>query len=226
MKQCRFHRFEQCIGVCSIDMIRDAFLAASHQAIDLIDSPRIAEAWQEPSALEGFTIGGLASHMGRAISTPAFYLDHPEPPISATSVGPGAYFAGVDPNDERIHASIVRRGMDASQAGPTSVLNSLRAQLAVVEPRLRSEGADRRVMVFGDQVMLLDDYLITRIVEMVIHGQDLIASLPELSVVWDEFAHDLALATVVETATIRHGIDTVITAFARKERLNDWPTSL
>src|SRR5204862_5634541 len=58
---------------------RDAYLVAAGSAADLIDHPAVTAAWGRPSALTGFTVGGLAEHLGLQVLFVVETLRRPVP---------------------------------------------------------------------------------------------------------------------------------------------------
>lgn len=54
-----------------------AFLVAARTAQSLLREPAVADSWAGPSALPGFTIGGLAEHLAGQILTTARVLGEP-----------------------------------------------------------------------------------------------------------------------------------------------------
>jgi uncharacterized protein (TIGR03083 family) len=206
-------------------VIRSAFLEASQLAIDLIASDPVAERWTEPSALPGYDIAGLSGHLGRGLGTPLIYLAEPIP-AEENVITPGQYFASVDSDDDALHASIRARGSAASAGGQGGLVAELDRTLGTLTTRLDDEPFDRRVPVFGGHVMYLDEYLVTRLVELLVHGDDLTVSVGAGPLEWPGEAMDLVLATLVEAAAIRHGSSALITALSRRERVTDWPTAI
>src|SRR5687767_3752235 len=59
--------------------IRDAYLIAARSAVDLINEDAVTSAWSEPSALEGFTVGGLAAHLAGQIFSVRYALTTEQP---------------------------------------------------------------------------------------------------------------------------------------------------
>lgn len=51
------------------------FLTTAEVAEELIGSAEVADRWLHDSALVGYTVGGLAGHLARAVLTVAGYLD-------------------------------------------------------------------------------------------------------------------------------------------------------
>lgn len=206
-------------------MIRSAFIEASQLAIDLIASDVVAEKWTSPSALSGYDIAGLSGHFGRGLGTPLIYLAEPVP-ADEDVITPGQYFASVESDDDDLHTAIRARGQAAAAAGQGELVAELDRTLNTLTIRLDDEPFDRQIPVFGGHVMFLDEYLVTRLVELLVHGDDLAVSVGVPSLDWPGEATDLVLATLVETAAIKHGPSALITALSRRERVQAWPTAL
>jgi len=206
-------------------VIRSAFIDASQLAIDLIASDAVAKHWSSPSALTGYDVAGLSGHFGRGLGTPLIYLAEPAPPEDDV-ITPGQYFASVDSDDGDLHTAIRARGQAAAAAGQGELVAELDRTLNTLRNRLDDEPFDRRVPVFGGYVMFLDEYLVTRLVELLVHGDDLAVSVGVPPLDWPGEATDLVLATLVETAAIKHGSSALITALSRRERVEEWPAAL
>lgn len=71
--------------------------------------PQIAEQWQEPSVLDGHTVGSLAAHLARAVFTVQRYLEAPagvgEPTTAAGYLM--AVLGDADPIDSDLRSRIV-----------------------------------------------------------------------------------------------------------------------
>ncbi len=206
-------------------MIRTAFLEAAQSVIDLIASDAVAGAWTSPSALHGYDVAGLSGHLGRGLGTPLLYLEE-SIPSTDEPITPGQYFASVDSDNDALHTAIRARGLKAAANGQGALVTELDRTLETLRVRLDDEPFDRRVTVFGGQVMFLDEYLVTRLVELVVHGEDLAISVGADPPTWPGTAIDLVLATLVEAAAIKHGPSAIITALSRRERLSAWPSAL
>jgi uncharacterized protein (TIGR03083 family) len=176
------------------DLVR-TFLATGGVVRDALADPAVATAWDRPSALEGYTVGGLAGHLARGVLTVARYLDDPSPPATgstaAWSSGTGPQVAGStdaagylvavlgdhDPVDSDLHRRVRARGGEEAQDGPDALVQRLDATLEVLGERLPATDPERAVTVLQDTVMPLAAYLRTRLVELVVHLDDLAASL-------------------------------------------------
>jgi hypothetical protein len=152
------------------------YLEGAHVVVAAIGAPAVAAAWDAPSVLAGQSVGSLAGHLARgAVWLVGEYLDQ-DPPTSATFDSPDAYFAAmVDTLDFAAHQAIRDRGAAVAAAGWASVAADARVRLAALAPRLLAEPSDRLLPV-ASGAMRLDDYLPTRIIEQVVHLDDLARS--------------------------------------------------
>ena len=198
---------------------RAAFLDAASTAVQLLERRELAERWQQDSVLPQFAVAALAGHLQRGMTTVEQYLDGPEPDEAGISAA--RYFHTVirsaDINDPA-HQAIRGRGAEAAAGGPAALASEARAALARLSPRLSEIGAGRRLRVAGGLVMTLDEYLRTRVVELVVHADDLAASLGvELAPPRPDTCA-VAIDVLVGVARIRHGDLAVLRALARRER--------
>lgn len=200
--------------------VRATFLATSRGALELVASPEVAASWDEPSALYAWKVSGLTGHLVRATTSVAAYLDRDEP--EGVVLGPGEYYARIlDTADleSNLHAAIRQRGDEEAAEGPAVVAERLRNSIEALEPVLEREGSHRRVRVFKDLVLTLNDYLRTRIVELVVHIDDLAESVKRpASDHLTPAATTIAISVLVDIARARHGDLAVVKALARRER--------
>jgi uncharacterized protein (TIGR03083 family) len=202
----------------------ELFLSTAHTMVEALAHPTITQTWREPSALEGYTIGGLAAHTARSIRTLLIYLDGPEP--AGTLITPVQYFLNglkdEDPIDSDLHRSIRQRAVDVAADGPAELLEAATADLSALTGRLATT-SDRTVEVFGGATMLLSDYLVTRMGEIVVHLDDLAHSIGDDLPEPPGDAIDLTLATLFEMAVARSGPGAMLRALSRAERIAEFP---
>ncbi len=191
--------------------MRDDFLRGASAVLSALSDPAVAAAWDRPSVLADQTVGGLAGHLARGgVWVVDDYLDLDPPPV-ATFASTAAYCAQIAGLGDADHQAIRDRGAALAAEGPAAVVDQLAERLPALAARLADEPADRLLPVFGGG-MALDAYLGTRLVEQVVHLDDLARSVPELAVgVPCDLAAavaDLGAATAVErhgpTAVVRH----------------------
>jgi hypothetical protein len=153
------------------------------------------------------------------MSTVERYLDGPEP--AEAGISAASYFDTVirsadisDPANQAIRA----RGEEAAAGGAAALASDARGTLERLTSRLASEAPGRRVRVAGGLVMTLDEYLRTRVVELVVHADDLAASVGVEPAPPQPATTAVAIDVLVGVARIRHGDMAVLRALARRER--------
>jgi hypothetical protein len=187
---------------------------------------RLAERFDEPSALAEFSVRGLAGHLRRAMTVLETYLDQPAPDhgtgTDVETVSAAEYYAAVLPVDvdldSEFHRAVRQRGIETApdRADDFSLVWAESAGNLIT--RLEQEPDDRLVQVFGGVVLPLDEYLTTRIVELVVHADDLAVSLDVAPALLSTAATGLVITTLVEVARLRHGDSAVVRALSRRER--------
>jgi mycothiol maleylpyruvate isomerase-like protein len=189
-------------------------------------SARLTERFDSPSALAEFSVRGLAGHLRRAMTVVEGYLDETAPTTSSTTdietVSAAEYYATVLPAepdlDSDFHRAIRQRGMESAPARPDDFSREWAETASDLITRLEQEPEDRLVEVFGGLVLTLDEYLATRLIELVVHADDLAASLDIDPPGLPPAATGLVITTLVEVARIRHGDYAVVRALSRRER--------
>jgi hypothetical protein len=196
------------------ELIRSAFLQAASDAAKLIGGRDLGEKWHNPSTLPDLDIGAVAGHLGRAVLTVHWYLDMPEgdPP----TVTAGEYFAEVtNEHGSEANIGIRERAIEASRSGWARLYLDVGNALDHLRRRLPEERADHCIPT-GGRSLLLDEYLRTRIVELVVHIGDLCRSL-EVETPAMPDATRVAIGVLLDTALLRHGEEGVLNALARRE---------
>src|ERR1700749_5107098 len=159
-------------------MTVDSYLATARTAVTLLRSPGVAHHWTESSALPEFRISGVAGHLGMAVLRVAASLDQPVPdeaPLDAvtyfhTRTEPGASPHG--PTQQRVRGL----GEEAAGDGPADLIERVEATIADLATRLPTMPPDRPVLGNG-AVLRLDQWLLTRMIELAVHMDDLAVSI-------------------------------------------------
>jgi uncharacterized protein (TIGR03083 family) len=200
--------------------VRLTYLKAADTAIGLVSDPKIEESWDLSSALREWRVGGLAGHLARAVSTVEQYLDA-DPAPAGEQIGPGAYYARViDTNDieSELHRAIRKRGDEMAVRGCSGLVTLMQETVDRLRRRLDSEPGDRSVAVLQGMVLSLDDYLRTRLVEIVVHSDDLAVSLGVTPPVFSPRTYRIVTDVLIDTARERYGDLAIVRALARRER--------
>lgn len=160
-------------------IVRELFLANASVVLSALSDPRVADAWNQESVLEDQTIGALAGHLARgSVWVVSDYLEAEAPDGPVDFETAAEYFAAVATTlTNGDHASIRQRGSAIAADGHEMVVAQLTTRLVELKEVLSSQDVDRLVTVFAGRVMRLDDYLWTRLVEQIVHLDDLARSL-------------------------------------------------
>jgi Mycothiol maleylpyruvate isomerase N-terminal domain len=208
-------------GSLQMKETRTAFLAAAGSAVALLSDRAIAASWDQPSALAKLDVSGLAGHLARQILTVPLVLaaDKPqENPVSLADHYARARWRDADLDDESNVA--IRRDSEREAAdGPAALAARAAAELEQLRRALPAEPDGRVVhLPWGPWSLSLDDFLVTRLMEIAVHSDDLAHSCgiptPELP----PEVLDPVLALLVRLAMHRHGPTAVLRAFSRAER--------
>jgi hypothetical protein len=204
----------------------DAFLAALDGARPLVAAAEVDTAWEWPSALSDLTVGALAAHLVSAVGGIDSFLDLPVPD-DVEIVALHSYYSGV-----AVPASL-RDALNAyvsevARAGSVAVLaqfDEIRERLGA---RLPVESSDRLMRIPsrespqgegpGGRYMHLGDFLIARVVEVVVHSDDLAASVSLPSPTFSAEVGDAVISHFIDVCRRRHGDTAVVRAFTRRER--------
>jgi len=166
-----------------------AFSQSAESFVDLLARVR-PEQWSEPG-LDRWTVRDLAGHTSRAVLTVSTYLALDEPSdvtIPSAEAWYSAY-ASQFTDAEGVHA----RGVEAGRWLGDSPATVVAAALTESREALR-RAPGNRVVSIGGMGILLDEYLRTRVFELVVHTIDLsrATGLP----------HTLPTAAVADTAAL------------------------
>lgn len=197
---------------------RLTFLAAAAEARSALVHADVEARWDEPSALAEMTIGELAAHLARAVITVQTYLRNPvsktEEPMSAVSY----YTAmeGLSDVASPLNASVRKRAAEGARDGCHAVIESFDASLAELRHALTTEPDDRLVEMIGNRVLPLDECLLSRILELTVHTDDLWVSIGQPTPALTGLQPTIRL--LVDIAEMRHGELAVLRALSRRER--------
>ena len=207
-------------------LIFDAFLDAAELAADVVCDGRVAGFWDLPSVLEGYTVGGLAAHLFHATDRLRRVLEaNPPPPSPAAPIADYYGLNRIDTPadlDHAFHRAVRDEGSRIAEQGHGEIAAQFTALVTNLRAILPGSDPARLVpTVLGDgRPSRLDDYVATRVVELLVHSDDLAVSagLPEISV--PKSGADVAIEALVGVARARHGDVAVLRALARRERSN------
>ncbi|GAA3825458.1 hypothetical protein GCM10022403_068570 [Streptomyces coacervatus] len=203
--------------------IRDAFLQAADTVAELLAEPAVAAAWTEPGVLKDFSVHGLAGHMfWQELALPGM-LAAPLPQEPVVSLR--AYYLEkviwLDAGADAPVSARIRQGGEATAAdGHTALHARVREALERLRAEIPSAPTARPVRVpsWGDWSLELDDFLLTRLLELVVHADDLACSVGLPTPEFPERVTAPVVELLARLAVRRHGAVDVVRGLARVER--------
>ena len=201
--------------------MRDDFLTAARSAAGLLHDSRVSAAWAEPSALPEFSVGGLAAHLAFQVIALPDMLAAPEPTESVIPVlehYTRAAWVGAA-LDEEINVRIRTGGESIAAQGPSAVAAQLDDAIEKVAAALTTM-ANRpvRLPLWGPWSLLVDDYLLTRMMELTVHSDDLAVSVSMPTPELPPAVTEPVLGLLMTLSVRRHGPTNVLRALSRAER--------
>lgn len=208
--------------------VMDAYLGAAEQAAALLEAPEVATAWEQPSVLAKMTVGGLAGHLAYQILSvssalqvcdPTLQESPPqEPPIPLLKHYARA--AWIDaPLDGEVNTGIRAKGEGIASQGASWLAELARTSFVEQRAKLAKCSGDQAVfMPQTGWALRLDDFLVTRMLELAVHMDDLAVSVGLTVQELPEEAFDLVLVLLAQLAARRHGQAALLRALTRVER--------
>lgn len=197
-------------------------VAAAEQAADLVETDEVRDRWNEPSALDGMTVGALAAHLIRATGAVIAYLDRSDPELRAADIPPAdlltktTYFHAAI--DSPVHERIREVSAEEAAVGHAELATKARRLAADLAARLPTEPEGRLIGALGKRQLTLDDFCRTRMIETLMHIDDLAHSVELPTPDIDPDGTGEIIDIVVGIARHLHGDWAVIHALARAER--------
>ena len=199
---------------------RSAVTAAVDQLTELVGSAAVADAWEQESALPGMTVGGLTRHLVSQPECAVEFLTTPGPPDSEvlTLIG---HYDRVDwlhaPVDAPENTSIRDDFNQMGSAGYTESVDVLARSRAQLDPAIAAAGPTTYVP-WQDCALPTDDFLVVRLMEIVVHADDLACSVGVATPAYGATVLEPVLALLAALAARRRGQDAVLRALSRHER--------
>ncbi|WP_367322901.1 maleylpyruvate isomerase N-terminal domain-containing protein [Streptomyces sp. HUAS ZL42] len=203
--------------------IRPAFLEAADTVADLLAQPAVAAAWDKPSVLEDFGVSGLAGHVfWQELALPGL-LARPVPAEPVVSLR--EYYLQrviwLDAGADAPVSARIRQGGEATAADGHAALHArVRDALGRLHTEVAAAPAVRplRIPSWGDWSLDLDDFLLTRLMELVVHADDLACSVGLPTPRFPERVTAPVVELLARLAVRRHGTVDVVRGLARAER--------
>jgi hypothetical protein len=200
--------------------IATAYLTAVDSVIDLLSTPEVAAAWDSPSALAEWSVGGLAGHLaGQAIHTVTRLQEEPgSDPIPLDEHYHRVAWIGAEVGDE-VSVGIREGGLRTAAEGAEALVGQVREARSRLPGLLASTSPDRPVLIpWQGWSLRRDDFLVTRMMEITVHSDDLAASVGVTAPALPDEVLGPVLGLLTRLAVRRHGQSAVVAALTRAER--------
>jgi Mycothiol maleylpyruvate isomerase N-terminal domain len=188
----------------------------------LVARPEVAAAWAQESVCTGMTVGGLTRHL----------IGQPELVVSLLEADPagGADAEVIGVMEHYARAAWVREDLDG-EANSTIRASSDEQAASGVEAALEVlTGARSRLdaalaapppttyIPWQGWALATDDFLVTRLMEMVVHSDDLAASVDVPTPDFGPQVLDPVLRLLTAVSVRRHGQDALVRTLSRPQR--------
>jgi hypothetical protein len=201
---------------------RTNFLSTARSVVGLLRAPAVAARWTEPSALPEFRVSGLAGHLAGQVFHVERLLGTVRPPdsplLSLIDHYARSPWVAADLNDE-VNVRLRQRGEETATAGAAALAERVATAVDGLADTLPTAPADRVVhLPWGPWSLSLDDFLVTRMMELVVHSDDLAVSVDVATPDLPDAVYALVLDLLTGLAVRRHGPTAVLRALSRAER--------
>ena len=199
--------------------MEQTFMSAARIAADLARRPEVAAHWAEESACAGMTVGGLAHHLVQQLTHAVRLIEAgptDEEPIPLLEHYERAAWVTATLDDE-VNVRI-REDSDRDAAGGPDALASVIDEMLGLLPDLLAAAPDTVLVPWQGWALATNDFLTTRLMEIVVHSDDLAASV---DLPTPEFPDDVVtpvLALLTGVSARRHGQVAVVRALSRPQR--------
>jgi hypothetical protein len=200
---------------------RDALLRAGVALTELVSAPEVAEAWDRESALPGMTVGGVTRHLVSQPETAVEFLRIQPPPPHAPVVSLAELYERTDWFAAAVDAeenTSIRDDFNAMAAGRQQHSLAILEQALDELPDAIEAAGETTYVPWQDSSLSTDDFLVVRLMEIVVHADDLAASIGRPTPAFDDDVLHPALALLAMLGARRHGQDAAVRALSREER--------
>jgi Mycothiol maleylpyruvate isomerase N-terminal domain len=201
---------------------RSSVIDAADLVADLVARPEVAVAWTRESSCAGMSVGGLTRHL---VSQPVNTVT-----LLRADRGEGAGAETIDLLEHYARASWLREDLDGeanvsiravadqqASEGPAAAAVLLSNARSELEAEL-ADAPPTTYVPWQGWSLATDDFLVTRLMEMVVHADDLAASVDVSTPDFGPTVLDPVFRLLTALAVRRHGHDALVRTLARPQR--------
>jgi hypothetical protein len=189
----------------------------------LVSRPEVADTWSAESACTGMTVGALTRHLIEQSLYVVRLLgpDAPAAPAEAETIGLLEHYArsdwvGADLDDDANR--FVREKSEGQALEGVDAAIGLQANAVAHLPGVLAGAARETYVPWAGARLTTDDFLVTRMMEMVVHSDDLAASVDVPVPDFGPAVLEPVLGLLTALAVVRHGQDAVVRTLTRPQR--------
>jgi hypothetical protein len=201
--------------------IREDFLTTARIALDLMRAPQVAKNWDQPSALPEFGVSGLVGHLGYQVLPLPDMISAPvgdEPVVSLMEHYARANWTELDVDSE-FHTRIRAGGEKQAAEGQDVLCGRFEQTIGELGKTLPGqENRPVRMPHWGPWAVPLDEYLVSRLMELVVHSDDLAVSVGLDTPEFPRRVSETVIDLLTRMSLNRHKAIDVVRALSRKER--------
>ena len=207
------------------DRLVELFPEVARVAADLVRHPEVARRWDDESACAGMTVGGLANHLaGQAANVVRLFAEAPRDAEPITALEHYRRAAWVHTGlDEEANVEVRTSADELAASGPADLEERLVADLAGLPSALAPVLDGRRdpdtvFIPWQGWSLSSADFVLTRTMEVLVHSDDLAASIGVDTPRFPDEAADAVFGRLATVAAERHGQVAVLRALSRPQR--------
>ena len=195
---------------------------AVDQVADLVGRREVADAWTQESSCAGMSVGGLTRHLGDQATNIVRLLrpDNQGPPDVET-IAVLEHYARAAWLREDLEGETnrgIRESADRqASTGHEVAVTTLAAARADLETVL-ADAPPTTYIPWQGWALATDDFLVTRLMEMVVHADDLAVSVDVEPPRFEGGVLDPVLRLLTGIAVRRHGQDALVRTLSRPDR--------
>lgn len=201
-------------------------LSVGGSVLDLLGRVEVVQRWDQPSALPQMSVGALAAHLGSQVLSVHAAVTAGEAVSSAAPVTLLEHYDRVawvrDGLDDPSNVTIREGAQRSASPGHGALVSSFEGALADLRLAFGTtlpEGLPPGIrMPWWEWTLSFEDFLTTRVMEMVVHADDLAVSIDAAPPQLPEPVLGPVLALLVGVSLRRHGQAALIRSLARSER--------
>jgi hypothetical protein len=205
--------------------LQRAYLDSLDVVRRLIASPEVEACWDQPSALQHYRTSGLAGHLVNCAAVWVLEgLAAPAPtqpaPVTATEYWVwGLRLPEWGDLQSPVHLNLRNAGERQTAGGYRTFLAEFDRVIRTLADRLETVPDDRLLSVLGGLIATrLDEFLRSRLIECVVHSDDLAVSAAIETPSLPALAVNVTVEELVKIARAYRGDLAVVRALSRRER--------